>query len=317
MSKMLEIYTGFMVFEVKDNGEHFKLEINEDKFCHHNGDIVLHPLQVVIIVKEELRRIFIWKGVSSSVRKKFIASRVASEIQRELMNSSAFHRCKIVSVDQGDEPEEFLDAFGFQKISIKFELVDPNIPFMTETGQLPTSLNQRIELKTVTIENLKKKRFSEEKKQPSYERLKKDQQLKGILKDVLKIDVPENFKRKNILIGNSKLYGMVTRKAEIFCEVVEEREWGNISNISQDIFELEGYKLRIHFNKGLGEIEAIEILEKIPSVKKPSTKDIVDNYKKWTVKQLRQFCRDKGIKAPASFRKAEIIRLIIDFNASN
>ncbi|KKM04305.1 hypothetical protein LCGC14_1765580 [marine sediment metagenome] len=315
---MLEIYTGFMIFEVRDNGEHFKLEINEDKFSHNNGDIVLHPLHVVIIVKEELRRIFIWKGVSSSVRKKFIASRVASEVQRELMNSSVFHRCKIVSVDQGDEPEEFLDAFGFQKIPIKFEPEEPKIPFMTETGQIPTSLNQNIELKTVKVEKKpKKKRVSEEKKQPSYERLKKDQKLKGILNDVLKIDVPENFKRKNILIGNSKLYGMVTRKAEFFSEVVEEREWGNISNISKDIFELEGHKLRIHFNKGLGEIEAIEILEKIPSVKKPNTTDIVDDYKKWTVKQLRQFCHDKSIKIPASFRKAEIIRLIVDFNASN
>ncbi len=308
---MLEIYTGFMIFEVKDNGEHFKLEINEDQFSHNNGEIVLHPLQVVVIVKEELRRIFIWKGVSSSVRKKFIASRVASEIQRELMNSTAFHRCKIVSVDQGDEPEEFLDTFGFQ--SINFEPEDPKFPFVTEIEQKSMNLIDHIELKPENVENPKRKRFKEEIKQPSYERLKKDQHLKRILKNVLKVNVPENFKRKNILIGNNKLYGMVTRKTEIFSEVVKGKEWESISNISKEVFELEG-KLRIHFNVGLGEIEAIEIMEKITSAQGVSNKTKKDEYKKWTVKQLRQFCQDKNIKAPSSLRKADIVRLVIDYD---
>ena len=105
---MLETYTDFMIFEVKDSGEHSRLDITEERFRQNNGNNVLQPLQAVIIVKEEIRRIYLWKGISSSVRRKFIASHVASEIQRELMNSSNFHRCKIVSIDQGDEVQEFL-----------------------------------------------------------------------------------------------------------------------------------------------------------------------------------------------------------------
>ena len=98
--------------------EEKKLNITEDVFRQNNGSKVLHPLQVAIIIKEQLRRIYIWKGISSSVRKKFIASRVASELQKKLTDSSNFHRCKIISVDQGDEPEEFLNAFGFKEESI-------------------------------------------------------------------------------------------------------------------------------------------------------------------------------------------------------
>ena len=98
-----------------------------------------------IIIKEELRRIYIWKGLSSSIRKKFIASRVASELQREITNSSHFHRCKIISVDQGDEPVEFLNAFGFKKVLVP---IDEKIEEITN-GVIPEEnikkVNQQLE----------------------------------------------------------------------------------------------------------------------------------------------------------------------------
>ena len=116
---MTEAYTNFMVFELEDTGERQQLEMTEQEFRHNNGNGVLHPYQVAIIVKEDLRRIYIWKGFTSSVRKKFIASRVASELQQELVTNAGFHRCKVISVDQGDEPHEFLNAFGFEKQNIQ------------------------------------------------------------------------------------------------------------------------------------------------------------------------------------------------------
>ena len=147
---MLETYTDFMIFEVRDNGERGRLNITEDAFHQNNGSCILHSSQVAIIVKEELRRIYIWKGISSSVRKKFIASRVASEIQRELMNSASFHRCKIVSIDQTDEPNEFLDTFGFQKMSNTAEIY--GVQNTLETNKFDV----QIEPKQVESEELQK-----------------------------------------------------------------------------------------------------------------------------------------------------------------
>jgi hypothetical protein len=308
---MSETYTDFMIFKVKDNGEEIRLDITEKAFRQNNGNQVLKPLQVAIIIKEQLRRIYIWKGISSSVRKKFIASRVASELQRELMNSSNFHRCKIISVDQGDEPKEFLEAFGFQKIpitivtevssTIKKEIVLPKFDQKIEKMQARDEIDQILD-KTP-------------KKILSYEKLKKVGKSQKILEKVLSIDLPNSFKRKNILIGNSILYGMITKKAEIFNKSVEEKEWEMILSLPKETIELEGHKLRVHFNADLGEIEAIEILEIIHSSEKSEVKNNEIDFKKWTVKQLKQLCRENNIKILSSYRKADIIRSVMEFNA--
>ena len=248
------------------------------------------------------------------MRKKFIASRVASELQRDLMNSSNFHRCKIISVDQGDEPEEFLNAFGFQTIpftidseafevstATRKEIVSPHLDQKVEKEQAKDKNNLTLDKIVVNV--------------PSYEKLKKVEKSKKILETVLKVDVPNNFKRKNILIGNNILYGMTIKKAEIFNKSVEEKEWEVISSLPKETIELEGHKLRIHFNTELGEVEAIEILEKIHQSEKFEVKNNQSDFNQWTVKQLKQFCSENNIRVLSSYRKADIVRLVMEFNA--
>jgi hypothetical protein len=301
---MLESYTDFMIFEVKDNGEEFRLNTTEEAFRLNNGNKVLHSLQVVVIIKEALRRIYIWKGISSSVRKKFIASRVASELQRRLTESSKFHRCKIISVDQGDEPEEFLNAFGFKK---------KNLPLNSSTGvdSLKLTLEEKTMQEPYTNRNIKEFN-SKTENPPSYQDLKKNQISKNILERVLKEKLPDNYKRTNILIGNNMLYGQIIKKAEIFDDNVEIKEWELISNLSKNIIELDGQKLRIYINTDDNEIEAIEMLEKKSRVK-PTTGNEQIDYNKWTVKQLKQFCRENKIRVLSSYRKAEIVNTVKEY----
>ncbi|GAH92087.1 unnamed protein product, partial [marine sediment metagenome] len=68
---MPEPYENFMIFGLESTGERIKLDISEESFRLNNGQNILDPNQVLIIVKERLRRIYIWKGVNSHVRKKF------------------------------------------------------------------------------------------------------------------------------------------------------------------------------------------------------------------------------------------------------
>jgi len=311
---MLETYTDFMIFKVKDNGEEFRLNITEEVFRQNSGNEVLHPLQVAIIIKEELRRIYIWKGISSSVRKKFIASRVASELQRELINSSNFHRCKIISVDQGDEPKEFLNAFGFQQTPITIDSEAFKVSSITRKEIISPNLDQEVD-KEQTKEKINQTPEKFAVKVPSYEKLKKVEKSKKILEKILKVNLPNHFKRKNILIGNNMLYGMIIKKAEIFNKFVEEKEWELISSLPKETIELEGHKLRIHFNTEIGEVEAIEILENIHQSKKSEVKNNDFDFKQWTVKQLKQFCGENNIKVLSSYRKADIVRLVMEFNA--
>ena len=116
---MAEEYDFFMVFQLDDSGERIRIDVPEEDL-----QSALHPEEVFVIVKEELRRIFIWKGAKSPVRKRFISSRVASGLQEEVVKVAAFHRPKIVSVDQGDEPVEFLRAFGLQSMEVTERLED-------------------------------------------------------------------------------------------------------------------------------------------------------------------------------------------------
>ncbi|MFX1433429.1 MAG: hypothetical protein ACFFB1_06605, partial [Promethearchaeota archaeon] len=84
---MAEAYDEFIVFDLENTGERRKLKINQEELQDH-----LNPDQVLIIVREDLRRIYIWKGSKSPVRKRFISSKVAQELQKELMHDPRYHR---------------------------------------------------------------------------------------------------------------------------------------------------------------------------------------------------------------------------------
>lgn len=109
----------FLAFELEDTGEYKELSFSEKDLVDY-----LDPEQVIVLVREDLRRIFIWKGAKSPVKKRFISSKIAQELQAELMKDAHFHQCKIVSVDQGDEIQEFLDAFNMESMEVKERLPD-------------------------------------------------------------------------------------------------------------------------------------------------------------------------------------------------
>ena len=102
-------YEEFIVYDLKNTGDPTKLNINLEELQYH-----LNPKKVLIIILNDLRRIFIWKGAKSPVRKRFISARVAQYLQRELIKDARYQRCKIVSIKQGNEKQEFLNAFRLE-----------------------------------------------------------------------------------------------------------------------------------------------------------------------------------------------------------
>ena len=327
--EMLEDYTNFMVFELLDSGERQRLNLEEQEFRENNGDILLHDSQVVIIIKEEIRRIYIWKGYQSSVRKKFIASRIAQDLQQELTNIAKLHRCKIVSVDQGEEPQEFLNAFAFKKHEISED--DRNNHAKNVASYISIKPKSTLKMKSYKLDYHIRESNSVIKPKTlissrSTNLIKNtEEKSKKILNKVKNVEVPKNFKRKNILVGNNTLYGILIKKAEIFGKPIEESEWAPIKNLSKEIIELNGHKLRFHIDPKNNIIEAIEVLEKLSpkeseakiKEEKADSKEIKAkeiDYSKWTVKELKAFCRKNNIHVPSSYRKAQIIGLVKEFN---
>ena len=387
---MSDTYENFMIYELDDSGERAKLDVTEDQFRENNGSNVLHSAQVVVIVKEDLRRIYIWKGAKSPVRKRFISSRVASALQEELINLAAFHRCKIVSVDQGDEVNDFLNAFHFESMAVEEKLADMRYirnverEKMIDQGIVPDTSPKvvKVEKKEETyvspaLQEMQKTKSTQPPPKPqksvpkpkssapapkprsitpthkqTYQPppmstksssqqsigLSEDEQ-KSIKEKILNNEVPEGFKRQNLVLGHT-LYGAVTKKVNVFGKSIEEAEWDKVTNLPKDTIEIDTHKIRVYFNQEKGIVEAIEILQdddKIissPSKKTVSKKsdtnepipkkpvkeeeitvstELVD-YNSWTVKELKNYCSTHSIDLPTSARKADIINFIKEFN---
>ncbi len=323
---MSEMYENFMIFGLESTGEKVKLNISEDTFRSNNGQNVLDPNQVLIIVKEGLRRIYIWKGVNSHIRKKFIASRIAAELQSDLVVNSHFHRCKIISVDQGDEPYEFMRAFNFKTVEVPAILERDSIEFkqlhessLMESAEIshknvhrwqgpPPTLNGAV--KSPLIVKKTENGISPKPKQ-SIKALKLDK--KKVIDKMIKNKAPANFKRQNLILGNFQIYGAAVKKAKIFGEIVEETEWEPVKSIPEGPIELNDRTIRLYVNVDSGSIEGIEILQKLDTPKieeKVVEKKEKIDYNSWTVKTLKLYCKENNITVPTSYKKAQIISLI-------
>jgi len=114
---MAEFQT-FKVYEIDESGERKKLEFQQEYLSDY-----LQPEKVFIIIKPDLNRIYLWKGARTTVRKRFIGSKISSEIQSELKNQGLPY-CKVLAIDQGEEEKEFLNVFGLESMDVKERLED-------------------------------------------------------------------------------------------------------------------------------------------------------------------------------------------------
>ncbi len=324
---MAETYENFMIFGLESTGEKIKLDISEDEFCANNGQNILDSHQVLVIVKEDLRRIYIWKGVNSHVRKKFIASRIAAELQNDLVVNSHFHRCKIISVDQGDEPNEFMRSFNFKAIKAPEFLERDSVEFkqlhMSSLKESAETSNKKVHgwkglppsLKGTTKSQVITKKI-DKSIAPKPKQSVKHPQLdnKRIIDKIVKNKVPADFKRQNLILGNFQIYGATVKKAKIFGKEVEEVEWEPVNSIPEGPIELTDRTIRLYINGNSGTIEGIEILQKLDTPKteeKAIEKKEEIDYNSWTVSKLKLYCKENNITVPTSYRKAQIINLIL------
>ena len=81
-----------------------------------------------VIVADDIRKVFLWKGITSSVRSKFIGAKRSQEIRGQV----GMHY-GVVPLDEGDETPEFLTIMGGKTeagiaMEIKEEKVARSIP---------------------------------------------------------------------------------------------------------------------------------------------------------------------------------------------
>ena len=294
---MTDAYEEFVVYELNNSGERNRLDINQEELQNR-----LNPEEVFIIVREDLRRIFIWKGAKSPVRKRFISSGVAQELQRELQEDSRYHLCKIVSVDQGDELGEFLNAFKLESMKVTERLPDMRYVRNIERDRLLEAERQS-KAGESAIEDVEEEYHSpilDDKtdnvvmssfavgipKFKGKEHLISPSKVKGTLglleeekekikEKILSIEIPENCERQNLILGHS-LYGAVSKVTEVFGKNVVDIIWEEVKKLPKGVMELDNNILRVYFDDKKGIVEAVEVLKKLSTppdnkVEKPPT----------------------------------------------
>jgi len=114
----MSILPTFIIYEIEESGERKKLEFQQE----YLGDY-LQPEKAFIIIRTDLKRIYLWIGAITSVRKRFIISQAANAVQSEIKDQGLPY-CKVIAIDQGEEQEEFLNAFGLESREITERLED-------------------------------------------------------------------------------------------------------------------------------------------------------------------------------------------------
>jgi len=287
---MTDIYEEFRVYDLKDSGERDKVEIKQEELQNY-----LNPEAVIIIIREDLRRIFIWKGSKSSVRKRFISSRVAQQLQKELIDDSRYHRCKIVSIDQGDELHEFLNAFRLESMEVTERLPDMRYIRNIERERMEEAEKLISESTTFKKEDkpyispglndtdntIVMSSFSRDvpqiNRRPAMQTTAKKeifsiQEQEKIKEKILEKEIPGEYERQNLILGHI-LFGATTKTSEVFGKDVVEVEWEKVKKLPKDMIELDDYKLRVYLDNKKGIVEAVEVLKKKDSTPKQDNKD--------------------------------------------
>ncbi|MFX0100916.1 MAG: hypothetical protein ACFFCS_15175 [Candidatus Hodarchaeota archaeon] len=262
------------VFKLKESGEYFKVdEINQD-----NLESFLKEEEVFLILSPDIRRLYIWKGKNAPVTKKFISSRVAQKIQRERVRNAGMQH-KIVSIDQGDELDEFIDHFNIkdamteaQRIEEKKKKEEEEARKFEELMQKPDIIKEEHSpLEGAVQASGRIARFMQNS--PAAQgfgplvaqgaqgiRGMSDKEKQEILDTVLKNSIPGGFLREHLVMDEG-LYVNVKKMGKVFDEDVEIETWDEFSGALKDGFmEINDRKIRFFIREN--KIKAIEILKK-------------------------------------------------------
>lgn len=127
---MRVLSTRLQVFDVVETGELMELAVQGELKTELNTE------RVLIIVDDDNRKIWLWKGAEAGVRKKFIAAR-----QGQAVRSQRGLVYKVMSIDGGEEPDAFLTLLGEKpkpaepkkEVAVQVELPNKTIEISPDT----------------------------------------------------------------------------------------------------------------------------------------------------------------------------------------
>lgn len=225
--------------------------------------------QVLIVIDDEQKRIWIWKGVEAPVRKKFIAARSAQSIRdvRGLVY-------KIVSEDAGEEDEEFLQAMGQAPTSRPDAAASKtsDSPFTPSPDSTPKPKPATTKPKPATS---KPKLATTTQPKPDYTRVvtartaaqtPRQQTVQvphtsqEIIEQVKQLEPVPGFRREFVLVGFDA-FAITEEATSLLGKRTVTQRLQRIDNLPEGVLFAQGYTPRIVIQNG--QVLAVEFLKQV------------------------------------------------------
>jgi len=253
---------GKQVFKINPDGT--TTEINTE------GQIkdVLDTNEVYVLVADEYRKVYLWKGTKSNVRSKFIGAKQSQEIRGQVGLMYA-----VIPLDEGEEEPDFLKLIGGKTEGgiakeIKAEAAPANIPALSvhplrekDPFGVPTPAEGMniAGSKDRLSQNTGPLYTGEE----SFSSLIKEEthiNFDLIMQKLEEIKIPDGFERELIIIGDHA-YSVVEKVQTFLGKKQVTKEISKVGAIPEGVFFAEDYSPRVLSENG--KILSIEFLKRI------------------------------------------------------
>jgi hypothetical protein len=238
------------MLRVVDTGETVQITDGAPAKTHMKGD------EVLIIIDDEERLIWIWKGTEAPVRRKFIAARRASGIrdQRGLVY-------KIISEDEGQEGSKFLEAMGLplsKKPDEGIKEAPPTAPPMPREAPGPVSAPP----KPAGVQEVKPSDYREAvvsaTRKPDRQPVQVPRPPSDIIEQVEELEPIPGFRREFVLIGYDA-FGITEESTSVLGKTTKTQKLQRIDSLPEGTVFAQGYTPRVVIKNG--QVLAIEFLK--------------------------------------------------------
>jgi len=253
---------GIQVFKINPDGTTTQIETE--------GAIkeVLKTEECYVLVADEYRKVFLWKGIESNVRSKFIGAKRSQDIRGQVGLMYA-----VIPLDEGEEEPDFLKLIGGKteggiakgikaeepKRNISPPLINPlrekdpfGIPEPAEGMNIAGSRDRLSQNNGPLYTG--KESFSSLVQEETHVN------FDVIMQKLEEIKIPDGFERELIIIGDHA-YSVVEKVQNFLGKKEVTKEISRVGAIPEGVFFAEDYSPRVLSENG--KILAIEFLKRI------------------------------------------------------
>ena len=231
---------------------------------------ILKTDECYVLVADDIRKVFLWKGVKSSVRSKFIGAKRSQEIRGQVGMHYA-----VVPLDEGEEDPEFIKIIGGQTeagIAKEIKGAEVSAPsghplrekniFGTPKPAEGMNIAGSRDRATQNVGPL----YRGDGSMTELMQDKTQVDFQDVMQKLEAIQMPPGFERELIIIGNHA-YSIVEKVQQFLGEKQVTKEISKVGAIPEGVFFAEEYSPRILSENG--KIIAIEFLKRTNAKSKP------------------------------------------------